>query len=217
MFLADNRAVWRCDPSSCTVTHQGFHGNTTGRSNQSQRCHCSLSVWKQVTRICTHARTRTHAVANGVWCFYHSLCLPNISPVQYLYEVGGNICESDVIAYTHDIVAYYIRLTVIFFLCSCLPPRWASSPSRLRFIGGPQGQSSLWLADQTMTRTISITTCPGELLKCLTTTGVWQSGSCLTKCLTVNLASQYLFSHRTTRATKLPVLPSLNPGSETNY
>lgn len=172
-----------------------------------------------------HARTRTHAVANGVWRFYHSLCLPNISPVQYLYEVGGNICESDVIAYTHDIVAHYIvnkhvitaQLTVIFFLCSCLPPRWASSPSRLHFIGGPQGQSSLWLADQTMTRTISITTCPGELLKCLTTTGVWQSGSCLTKCLTVNLASQYLFSHRTTRATKLPVLPSLNPGSETNY
>lgn len=66
-------------------------------------------------RTHTHARTRTHAVANGVWCFYHSLCLPNISPVQYLYEVGGNICESDVIAYTHDIVAYYIRLTVIFF------------------------------------------------------------------------------------------------------
>lgn len=170
-------------------------------------------------------RTRTHAVANGVWRFYHSLCLPNISPVQYLYEVGGNICESDVIAYTHDIVAHYIlnkhvitaQLTVIFFLCSCLPPRWASSPSGLRFIGGPQGQSPLWLADQTMTRTISITTCPGELLKCLTTTGVWQSGSCLTKCLTVNLASQYLFSHRTTRATKLPVLPSLNPGSETNY
>lgn len=213
MFLADNRAVWRCDQSSCTVTHQGFHGNTTGRSNQSQRCHCSLSVWKQVTRICTHTHT-----CSRQRCLILSLSL---SPKYQSCSVFIRSGWKHLWVWRHRLHSWHCCLlhTVngYIFLCSCLPPRWASSSSGLRFIGGPQGQSSLWLADQTMTRTISITTCPGELLKCLTTTGVWQSGSCLTKCLTVNLASQYLFSHRTTRATKLPVLPSLNPGSETNY
>lgn len=164
------------------------------------------------------ARTHTHARGRQRCLMFLSLSL---SPKYQSCSVFIRSGWKHLWVWRHRLHSWHCCLlhTVngYIFLCSCLPPRWASSSSGLRFIGGPQGQSSLWLADQTMTRTISITTCPGELLKCLTTTGVWQSGSCLTKCLTVNLASQYLFSHRTTRATKLPVLPSLNPGSETNY